>query len=169
MKYYKKKCMTNIINIKQGDLETKAWFEEIYNRHHCMYKVTFENQYENIFFTDVETGKWIEEDLGFTALAQEVGSRIQSFMRQPVHVPKALTWHKQYMDECLVSFGFVSLMKGNHKMYEIYGSNKKYMYTLVEMDNEEWQIMGNASMNIDKIDAVFIQHIIQVLPLYSIF
>ncbi len=161
--------MSNIINIRQGGVENKAWFEEIYNRRHCMYKVYFENGYENIFYTDVETGRWIEEDLGFTELANQVGSQIRSFMRQPVHVPKVLTWHKQYMDDRLVSFGFVSFLKGNHKMYEIYSHNKKYMYTLVEMENDEWQIMGNETMNIKKIDTVFIQHVIHVLPLYSIF
>ncbi|MEO7263436.1 MAG: hypothetical protein ABIW38_00925, partial [Ferruginibacter sp.] len=122
-----------------------------------------------IFYTDVETGRWIEEDLGFTGLANEIGLQISNFLRQPIHVPKVLTWHKQYMDGRLVSFGFVSFLKGNHKMYEIYSHNKKYMYTLVEMENDEWQIMGNELMNINKIDAVFIQHVIHVLPLYSIF
>lgn len=161
--------MTNIINIIQEGRENKAWFEEIYNRRHIMYKIGFENGYENIFYTDVESGKWIEEDLGFTDLAHQVGSQIQSFMRQPVHVPKLLTWHKQYIGGKLVSFGFVSFLKGNHKMYEIYNHNKKYMYTLVEMENEEWQILGNEFMNIKRVDAIFIQHVIQVLPLYSVF
>ena len=48
---------------------------EIVHRHHNMYKVSFESGYENIFYTDVETGKWIEEDLGFTSLANKVGQQ----------------------------------------------------------------------------------------------
>ncbi|MEO6405626.1 MAG: hypothetical protein ABIY51_08850 [Ferruginibacter sp.] len=160
--------MNKVLKIKMGEIETRAWFEEIFNRHHCMYKVFFENGYENIFFTDVETGKWIEEDLGFSELAQMIGSGIRPFMRQPVHVPKMLTWHKQHMQGKLVSFGFVGFLKGNHKMYEIYNSNKKYLYTLVEMENEEWQIMGNSSMNIQNLDSKFIQHVVEVLPLYSL-
>jgi len=51
-------------------------------------------------------------------------------------------------------------------MYEIYNANKKYMYTLVEMDNEEWQILGNNSLAIKNIDPVFVEHVIQILPLY---
>ena len=160
--------MSNSISINIQGQPSTVFFEEIYNRHHCMYKMQFDNGYENIFYTDVETGKWIEEDLGFTGLAQQIGMQIKKFNRTLIHVPKTLTWHKQYMDDGLVSFGFVSLYRGNHKMYEIYNGNKKYLYTLVEMENEEWQIMGNANMNLNNIDAVFIQHVIQILPLYSV-
>jgi hypothetical protein len=133
-----------------------------------MFKVSFKNEYENIFYTDVETGRWIEEDLGFTSLAEEVGKQIRTFIKNPIHVPKLLIWHSQYnQEEKLVAFGFFSFLKGKHKLYEIYNTNKKYMYTLVDMDNDEWQILGNSSSVISQIDPLFVEQVIQILPLYS--
>ena len=159
--------MSNIIYLKIEDVECLAWVTEIVHRHHNMYKVSFKNGYENIFYTDVETGKWIEEDLGFTLLAQEVGSQIKGFMRNPIHVPKLLTWHKQYIDNKLIIFGFFNFMNGNQKFYQIYNSNKKYMYTLVDMDNDEWQILGNSSGPGDHVDSDFVRKVIEILPLYT--
>ena len=159
--------MSNIIYLEIDGAETLAWVSEIVHRHHTMYKVSFKNGYENIFYTDVETGKWIEEDLGFTMLANEVGKQIKSFMRNPIHVPKLLTWHKQYINDKLVCFGFFNFMNGNQKFYQIYNANKKYMYTLVDMDNNEWQILGNSSIIGNHIDSAFVRQVIEILPLYT--
>ena len=160
--------MSNIIYLAVDEAETFAWVTEISHRNHQMYKVCFKNQYENIFYTDVETGRWIEEDLGFTSLADQIGKQIRTFQRNIIHVPKMLTWHNQYnAEDKLISFGFYSFLKGPHKLYEIYNSNKKYMYTLVDMDNDEWQILGNSSSFICQIDPLFVEQIIQILPLYS--
>ena len=160
--------MSNIIYLTVDEVETFAWVTEISHRNHQMYKVCFRNQYENIFYTDVETGKWIEEDLGFTSLANKVGKQVSTFQRNIIHVPKILTWHTQYnTEDKLISFGFYGFLKGQHKLYEIYGANKKYMYTLVDMDNDEWQILGNSSSFISQIDPLFVEQIIQILPLYS--
>lgn len=160
--------MSNIIYLHIDGVETFAWVTEISHRNHHMFKVSFKNEYENIFYTDVETGRWIEEDLGFTSLAEEVGKQIRSFLKNPIHVPKLLIWHSQHnQDDKLISFGFFSFLKGKHKLYEIYNTNKKYMYTLVDMDNDEWQILGNSSSIISQIDPLFVEHVIQILPLYS--
>lgn len=159
--------MSKIIYLKVDGIESFAWVTEIVHRHHNMYKVSFQDGYENIFYTDVETGKWIEEDLGFTSLATEVGSQIRTFMRNPIHVPKILTWHKQTVDNKLVCFGFFNFLNGSQKFYQIYNANKKYMYTLVDMENEEWQILGNSSTISDHIDAAFVHQVIQILPLYT--
>ena len=159
--------MSNIIYLDIDGTESFAWVSEIVHRHHNMYKVSFKNGYENIFYTDVETGKWIEEDLGFTDLAWEVGKQIRSFMRNPIHVPKLLTWHKQFVDEKLVCFGFFNFWNGNQKFYQIYNANRKYMYTLVDMENDEWQILGNSEAINNYIDTSFVQHVIQILPLYT--
>jgi hypothetical protein len=159
--------MSNIIYLEIDGTETLAWVSEIVHRHHTMYKVSFKNGYENIFYTDVETGKWIEEDLGFTILAHEVGKQIKSFMKNPIHVPKLLTWHKQYINDKLVCFGFFNFMNGNQKFYQIYNANKKYMYTLVDMDNNEWQILGNSSIIGNHIDSAFVRQVIEILPLYT--
>jgi hypothetical protein len=159
--------MNNIIYLHIDGVESLAWTTEIVHRHHSMYKVSFKNGYENIFYTDVETGKWIEEDLGFTTLADEVGKQIKTFMRNPIHVPKLLTWHKQYIKDKLICFGFFNFMNGNQKFYQIYNANKKYMYTLVDMDNDEWQILGNSSILGSHIDSAFARRVIEILPLYT--
>ncbi len=159
--------MSNIIYLQLDGENTFACAVEVPNRRHCMFKVTFKDSYENIFFTDVETGKWVEEDLGFTQLAQEIGIQIKSFMKAHFHVPKLLTWHNQFINGKLFSFGFFNFMKGRNKLYEIYNPNKKYMYTLVDMDNDEWQILGNPNLTVNKLDPVFADQVIRILPLYS--
>ena len=159
--------MNNIIYLQVDGSESLALVSEIAHRHHCMYKVSFKNGYENIFYTDVETGKWIEEDLGFTALADAVGKQIKKIMRNPIHVPKLLIWHKQYFNNKLVCFGFFNFMNGSQKFYQIYNANKKYMYTLVDMENNEWQILGNSSVPGSHIDSAFARQVIEILPLYT--
>ena len=71
--------MSNIIYLHVDGVETFAWVTEISHRNHNMFKVSFKNEYENIFYTDVETGRWMEEDLGFTRLAEDVGKQIKTF------------------------------------------------------------------------------------------
>lgn len=159
--------MANVIYMQIDGVETLAWASEIVHRHHNMYKVSFKNGYENIFYTDVETGKWIEEDLGFTSLAEDIGKQIKNFMRNPIHVPKLLTWHKQQVNNKLIWFGFFNFMNGNQKFYQIYNANKKYMYTLVDMENNEWQILGNSSVLGSHIDSAFVRQVIEILPLYT--
>ena len=141
--------------------------EEIPHRHHNMIRASFKNGYENIFFTDAETGEWIEEDLGFTELAAALGKMINKHLRSPYHVPKLLTWHNQFINGRYFKFGFFPFLYGNQKLFQIYNANRKYLYTLSEMDNEEWQILGNANNLYAHIDIFFLQKIIKTLPLYS--
>ncbi len=49
-----------------------ASISEILHPVHRMFFAIMEDSYSNIFFTDVETGEWIEQDLGFTRLAEAV-------------------------------------------------------------------------------------------------
>lgn len=159
--------MSNIIFLQIEGAECEARVSEISHRHHNMYNVSFKTGYENIFYTDVETGKWIEEDLGFTDLAHETGIQIRAFMRNPFHVPKLLTWHKEYINEKLICFGFFNFMNGDQKFYQIYNDNKKYMYTLVHIENDEWQILGNSQIQKKRVDISFVRHVIEILPLYT--
>lgn len=158
--------MTNKITLQYYGQELTGMATEIQNRHHNMFKVVFDNDYENIFFTDVETGQWLEEDLGFTELAREVGKQAKLISGNLFHVPRMLTWHRQLVNDELISFGFFNYMKDKYKMYEIYHVNKKYLYTLVEMDNDEWQILGNNMQVLGNIDRNFVEQVIQILPLY---
>ena len=157
----------NIIYLTVDDIETFGSVSRIPNKMHNMFKIIFKDGYENIFYTDVETGQWIEEDLGFTQLAMQVGNQIKRFIKSPVHVPKTLVWHKDSVKNKTYTFGFFCFTKGRFKMYEIYNCNKKYMYTLVDMENDEWQILGNSGTSDTQIDTVLIDLIIQILPLYS--
>ncbi len=159
--------MSNIIYLKTEGVETFAWVTEIKSRHHCIYRVSFKNEYENIFFTDVETGLWIEQELGFTELAQEVGRQISHFESKIVHVPKILIWHHQKIEKRIINFGFYGYLKGDQRMFEIYGSGGKYMCTLVDMNDDEWQILGNSPFLINHVDPLFIEQVINVLHLYT--
>ena len=159
--------MTNTITLQYYGQELTGMATEIQNRHHHMFKVVFDNDYENIFFTDVETGQWLEEDLGFTELAREVGKQAKLISGNLFHVPRMLTWHRQLVNDELISFGFFNYMKDKYKMYEIYHVNKKYLYTLVEMDNDEWQILGNSLSLHKQIDTRFAHRIIQILSSYT--
>jgi lysophospholipid acyltransferase (LPLAT)-like uncharacterized protein len=160
--------MNEILHISLDGQEAAVLISEIPHRHHQMYKVTLENGYSNIFFTDVETGQWVEEDLGFTNLARQIGNQVRGLQFKTIHVPKLLNWHKVIIREKPVAFGFFCFMHGSYKMFEIYNSNKKYMYTLVEM-HEEWQILNNNEARLENIDPSFIHEITKVLPLYADF
>ena len=159
--------MNKTIHIHHQEKIIECIAMQVPHRKHLMYKAVFDNGYENVFYTDVETGKWIEEDLGFTKLAAMFGEQIRLQHFIPIHVPKILTWHKQLTDEKPLLFGFFNFMKGHHKMYEIYDSRCKYMYTLVEMDEADWQIMGNSNVVNGNIDRAFVNQVTQILPLYS--
>lgn len=159
--------MENIIYFNVDNTETFGSVSRISNKIHNMFRIVFKDGYENIFYTDVETGRWIEEDLGFTELASQVGNQIKRFIKSPFHVPKLLVWHKDSFENQSYNFGFFCFSKGRFKLYEIYNRNKKYMFTLVDMQNDEWQILGNVPASTDKINPHFIDHVIQVLPLYS--
>jgi hypothetical protein len=60
-------------------------------------------------------------------------------------------------------------LNGSTKMFEIYDSRKKYLYTLVELQQEEWQILEHDHVRIDTLDSNFIHEVTKVLPLYAFF
>ena len=65
------------INTKRGTI-TATVLKAMHYRNN-IFRVCFENGYENIFYTNVENGKWIEEDLGYTLLAELVGTQINYY------------------------------------------------------------------------------------------
>lgn len=159
--------MNNIIYLEIDGTENLAWAAEIANRQHSMFRISFKDGYENIFYTDIESGRWIEEDMGYTELAEKVGGQVRTFARTPLHVPKLLTWHKQLVNNKLISFGFYSYTNGNQKFYQIFNENKKFLYTIVDMDTDEWEILGNPLSINSRIDTGFIHHVIEALSLYA--
>lgn len=160
--------MENIIYLNIDGRYTFGKVSRVSNKMQEMFRIIFKDGYENIFFTDVESGEWIEEDLGFTELAKVVGSQIRRFLKAPFHVPKILSWYKKIEKGKILNFGFFSFKSGDQKIYEIYDHNRKYRYTLVDMQNNEWQLLSGAeSDDCDEIDPLFIDKVINILPLYS--
>lgn len=137
------------------------------NRIQQLFRVTFSNGYENIFFKDVETGRWVEEDLGFTDLATQVGIAAMPFARQPIHVPKVLVWHHENFLGHYVTFGFYAYETESNRQYEVYHQNKKYLFTLVLNDTGAWQVMDARSHKIPYLDQAFLDAVVHILPLYE--
>ena len=159
--------MTEMIHLPIDGIDGFAWVSEIGQRNQHIYRVMFSNEYHNVFYKDVETGEWIEEDLGYTELAQHVGSRINSLRDNPIHVPKLLIWHCRIYNGREVCFGFTSVLEDDKKLYEIYDSHKKFLYTLVEDDENGWEILGNLNLINGNIDHEFLEEVVATLSIYS--
>lgn len=110
--------------------------------HHTLFHVLFEDGYENMFFNDVETGRWIEEDLGATQLASALGIAIMIFNGEDWKCRKALQWHKTVTHGHLFNFGFYKYQLRDCCVYEIYGDNLKFRYSLVKTGFREWEVFG---------------------------
>ena len=159
--------MNSIIHLDSDGEEVAALVTEIPHKQHAMFKVILESGYSNIFYTDVETSNWVEEDLGYTELAEKVGDGIFRGMHRTIHVPKMLNWHTSGNNSKSVTFGFFNFMHGNQKMFEIYHANRKFLFTLQQHTEDEWQVLGSDYINVNSIDPIFVEGIIKVLPLYA--
>ncbi len=148
---------TICINTKRGSITASA-LRVIHYRNN-IFLVSFQNGYQNIFYTDVENGKWIEEDIGYTKLASLVGEQINKYLHYPVHVPKILRWQYGVLGQNSRVFGYYGYRNGNCNMFEIYNSNKKYLYTLLEIENEEWQILHNGFNTVHHINRELLEFI----------
>src|SRR4051794_34439072 len=74
---------------------SKILVEEIYHPIHQMVHVIFEDGYENIFFADIETGGWIEQELGATSLAQAVGILVKGEQKEMTRSTMQLSWYHE--------------------------------------------------------------------------
>ena len=113
--------------------------------HHQLYHVVFEDGYENIFFTDVQTGEWIEEDLGKTALAAALGEKLLQLQDISVTGPalKRLSWCRASIADMVVNFGFFSYRENARTIFEVYSVNHKFLCNLVKNNNGRWMMYGN--------------------------
>ncbi len=107
-----------------------------------MYQVAFEDNYENIFFTDVETDDWIEQDLGFTSLAALVGAQISLYEIGGINVqePRKINWICLEDKNRLMHFGFYHYWMINYPLFEIYSSNRRCIFTMLMISKEIWQV-----------------------------
>lgn len=114
---------------------------EIPHPMHRMYLAEFDDEYENIFYSDPRTGKWIEQDVGFTALAETICCKLEK-LGAPIRLPvKNIVWHHQYDKGAWLHFGYNPSFGGGFLTYEIYASNHRFMFNLVKTPGDDWQIM----------------------------
>lgn len=118
----------------------RVMFDEITHPVHNMFHVQFDDGYENIFFSDVETGEWIEQDVGFTRLAALIGEHISYSLPRARSIRKDLAWHHSYCSDGIIEFGYHRDVAGNFPVYEIFAPNKRYMFTLVKLQTDTWQL-----------------------------
>jgi len=132
--------MLKAIQLLYNDRICTAEISEIYHPIHWMFHVNFDDGYENIFFSDVETGKWVEQDMGFTALAELIGRKIESNIPKENLVRKSVNWYNEDAGGKNIHFGYHRFIVDGYSTYEIYAQNKRYMFTLVKLNNELWQL-----------------------------
>jgi len=110
---------------------------------HQVYHVLFEDGYENIFFTDVETGNWIEEDLGETALAVSFGLKIDLLDKVYIRPCRPLAWCRASIADMIVNFGFYSYTENDNTVFEVYTDNHKFLCNLVRDKKNNWTMYGS--------------------------
>lgn len=140
MKHLKYAYMNTPIQILIDDRLCTAEISEIYHPIHWMFHISFDDGYENIFFSDVETGNWIEQDLGFTSLAEMLGHKIELQMPKENVIRKTVQWYHEEANGKRIHFGFYRFLVDGFSTYEIYAENKRYMFTLVKLNNDLWQL-----------------------------
>ncbi len=114
--------------------------------HHRLYHVVFEDGYENMFFTDVQTGEWIEEDLGKTMLAAALGEKLLQLQDASINCPptRRLYWCRASIADMVVNFGFYSYTENTKTIFEVYGVNHKFLCNLVKSQKKgRWIMYGN--------------------------
>ncbi len=155
--------MQHILYLKLENDIYSATVTSIPNDHHLQYHVLFQNGYENIFFTDAETGNWIEEDLGETELARHFGERI-AFLGDDVYVPcKALSWCRASIANMVINFGFCINRKNNgHTIFEVYGDNHKFLCNLEKNETGQWDVYNSLRVMTEYQYANLVQVIISI-------
>ena len=135
--------MEHIFYLKiENDIHS-ARVTEIAHPCHQMYHLIFEDGYENIFFTDVETGNWIEEDLGETQLAASFGTKVNELDGISSRSFKTLAWCRASIAYMIINFGFYTYTEDGHTVFEVYADNRKFLCNLVKNKKGVWTIYGS--------------------------
>jgi hypothetical protein len=103
--------------------------------------IEFENGYANVFFVDLETGRWVEQDLGFTQLAEVLGPQLKYILHEQAFSKNNFTWFRKSINKELFHFGYYSYRSDKEKVYEIFAANRRYMFTLISKAKGRWQIL----------------------------
>jgi hypothetical protein len=113
---------------------------EIPNPVQPMTFIEFESGYANVFFIDLETGNWVEQDLGFTELAEVLGPQLLYILNEHSYLKKDFRWCKKELNQKIFQFGFFTYSSGKEKVYEIFAANRRYMFTLIKKARNRWHI-----------------------------
>lgn len=133
--------MEQIFYLKRENDVCSAIATSVPHPYHQMYHLKFEDGYENIFFTDPETGSWMEEDLGETALAASFGMKVYLAYGAPKITTKHLAWCKATVADDILHFGFYVNQQDKETLFEVYGSNRKFLYALRNTQGR-WRVYG---------------------------
>jgi hypothetical protein len=146
---------------------SKILVEEIYHPIHQMVHVIFEDGYENIFFADIETGGWIEQELGATSLAQAVGILVKGKQKEMTRSTMQLSWYHEN-DGCKpLHFGYIKYQSTGNTFYAIFAANKRYMFTLFRK-NELWKVMSHTNLHSWNFDLDYFQEVPFILDMYHL-
>lgn len=156
------------IEIKIDGQAKIATVSEIIHPVHRMFFATLEDGYSNIFFTDVETGRWVEQDLGFTILADAIGQVLPNTYDKRTVSNKRLSWHHEYTPNTKMHFGFHHHIIKGYSIYEIFAANRRYMFTLVKLDIGLWQLFRIPSTFEWNYDQTSVEEIAFCIDTYSI-
>lgn len=129
------------MNILYNGSHTEVDFSEIYHPLHSMVHAKFEDGYENIFFTDVETGKWTEQDLGFTELAERVGKTFDSQVKGKKPIYRKLKWHYSIQDKKSIHFAYSYYKIFDLPVFEIFSPSRRYLFAMVCVTKTEWKVI----------------------------
>jgi hypothetical protein len=129
------------MNILYNGSNTDVEFSEIYHPLHSMVHLRFADGYENIFFTDVETGRWTEQDLGFTELADLVGEKYESRFKPKKSVYRKLKWHYSIQDKKPIHFAYSHYKIFDLPVFEIYSPSRRYLFAMVCITKTEWKVI----------------------------
>lgn len=134
--------MEEKISIDYNSRISEGIVDELFHPIHRMYTVKFDDGYENIFFTDVESGRWLEQDLGFTSLAESVGEKIKYLFPGSVKTKRDLQWYTSEEDEWAepVYFGFYHYKLGAFPVFEIYAPNRRFLFSMILVNKDFWQV-----------------------------
>lgn len=162
---FKTGVMNHAAYLKFENTTSKVILEEIYNPVHKMVHVIFEDGYENIFFTDVETGEWVEQDLGSTSLAQAIGMVVTDMdEKMPT---QQLTWFHESNSARAIHFGFLKYRSGGNTFYAIFSSNRRYMFTVFK-SKHLWKVLSHTNLHSWNFNLDYFQEVPFLLDLYRL-
>jgi len=133
--------MKNKIRVNHENELMEGEITELSHHLHIMYHIAFSNGYENIFFTDAESGEWVEEDLGFTSLAASVGETLTLFSETREKRRVEIKWYHENVNDQPIHFGYHQYWVVNWSVFEIFAPNKRFLFTLIKIDNTHWQLV----------------------------